>query len=92
MIADQLTKIISGDSHLECDSKWWIDRVPAKYCDRAPRVIHLPDGGGDAWLVEGVKIKTSEANTSRVLYGSRSRATWRPFGMHYDDTPGNWSG
>jgi len=42
---------ISGDSHLEIDSKYWRDRVPAVHRDRVPRVIKLPDGG-DAWVGE----------------------------------------
>jgi hypothetical protein len=36
---------ISGDSHLEIDPKWWVDRVPAAHRERAPRLIRLPDGG-----------------------------------------------
>ena len=42
---------LSGDSHLEIDSKHWINRVPALHRDRVPRVIKLPYGG-DAWIAE----------------------------------------
>ena len=44
-------RYVSGDSHLEIDSKVYLDRVPAEHRDRAPKVVRLPDGG-DAWLVE----------------------------------------
>src|SRR5439155_23835885 len=47
---------ISGDSHLETHPKHWVDRVPAKHRDRAPRVVRLP-GGTDAWLVEGAPVR-----------------------------------
>ncbi len=45
-------KYLSGDSHLEVDSKWWLHRVAAKHRDRAPRVVRLPNGG-DGWVIEG---------------------------------------
>ena len=34
---------ISGDSHLEIDSKHWINRVPGKFRDQAPRLVRQPD-------------------------------------------------
>ena len=43
--------LISADSHLEIDAKWWRERVPLEYRDQAPRVVRLPDGS-DAWLIE----------------------------------------
>ena len=48
--------LISADSHLEIDAKWWRDRVPAAYRDQAPRVVRLPDGS-DAWLIEGQPLR-----------------------------------
>ncbi len=79
-----LGRVLSGDSHLECDSKWWIGRVAPKHRDRAPRVIHLPDGGGDAWIVEGSPLSV----VTKPLYGGRGRDQWRPWAMRYEDTPG----
>jgi uncharacterized protein len=79
-------RYISGDSHLEIDSKVWLDRVPAKYRERAPRVLHLPDGS-DAWLVEGQPLKENAAD----LYGGKGRDRWRPFGQNYATTPGTGS-
>lgn len=76
-------KFISGDSHLEIDSKWWIDRVPEKYRDQAPRVIHLPDGT-DAWMVEGQGLRGVPFD----LYGGKGRDIWKPWGQNYETTPG----
>lgn len=76
-------RYISGDSHLEIDSKWWVDRVPAEYRDRAPRLVQLPDGG-DAWLVEGSPLR----EVATDLYGGKGRDDWQPFAQSYDTTPG----
>jgi predicted TIM-barrel fold metal-dependent hydrolase len=46
-------QVISGDGHVETPPDPWVRHVAAKYRDRAPRLIHLPDDQGDAWLVEG---------------------------------------
>lgn len=76
-------RFISGDSHLEIDSKWWIDRVPAKYRDQAPRTVRLPDGS-DAWLVEGQPLRQVPFD----LYGGKGRDVWKPWGQNYETTPG----
>src|SRR5262249_62201118 len=74
---------ISGDSHLEIDSKWWVDRVPAAHRARVPRLIRLPDGG-DAWLIEGRPLREVPSD----LYGGKGRERWLPFGQNYETTPG----
>lgn len=45
-------KIFSADSHLEIAPERWTGRVPARYRDRAPRLIKLANGG-DGVLIEG---------------------------------------
>ena len=45
--------VISGDGHLETPPDF-VKFVPEKWKDRAPRLIRLPDGGGDAWMMEGM--------------------------------------
>src|SRR5204863_8011587 len=45
-------KLISADSHLEIDSKYWLDRVAEKHRDRAPRMVRT-ELGGDRSLLEG---------------------------------------
>jgi len=82
-MATQDTIFISGDSHLEIDSKYWIERVPASHRDRVPRVIKLPDGG-DAWLAENSPLTENPFD----LYGGKGRENWWPFGQSYDTTAG----
>jgi predicted TIM-barrel fold metal-dependent hydrolase len=85
-VSDQPYRVISGDTHLEIDSRWWIERVPAQHRDRAPRVTRLPDGG-DAWLIEGAPLR----EVPKDLYGGKGRDRWRPFGQTYEGTPGTGS-
>jgi predicted TIM-barrel fold metal-dependent hydrolase len=49
-------RIISADGHVETPPEPWVKYVPEKHRNRAPRLIQLPDGGGDAWIVEGQGI------------------------------------
>src|SRR5438093_1183708 len=62
---------VSGDSHLEIDSKNWIDRVPATYRDQAPRVIRT-EQGHDAWVVAGQKPRANASD----LHGGKGREKW----------------
>ncbi len=77
-------RLISSDSHLEVLPERWVHRVPEKYRDRAPRHVHLPDGG-DGLLVEGVPLV--EANAADLRAG-RPIDGWQPFGLKYEDTAG----
>src|SRR5689334_9109484 len=54
-------QVISGDGHLETPPDF-VAFVPDKYKDRAPRLITLPDGGGDAWLMEGMPLTYASQN------------------------------
>jgi predicted TIM-barrel fold metal-dependent hydrolase len=45
-------RIISVDDHVIEHPRVWLDRLPAKYADVAPRIVKLPDGN-DTWLYEG---------------------------------------
>ena len=69
-------RTISGDSHLEIDSKYWIDRVPVKHRDQAPRLVRQADGS-DAWSI-GEKITRPAAAAD--LYGGKGRDEYVPFG------------
>jgi predicted TIM-barrel fold metal-dependent hydrolase len=77
-------RYISGDSHLEIDSRYWIDRIPAKYRDQAPRLVRQADGS-DAWTI-GEKIVRPAAAAD--LYGGKGRDEYVPFGGRYEGTPG----
>jgi predicted TIM-barrel fold metal-dependent hydrolase len=63
-------RIISADSHLEISPGRWTPRVPAKYRDRAPRLVRLPDGG-DGIIVE-----------NRSLYVLGLAITGKPYEGH----------
>jgi len=80
-------RTISGDSHLEIDSKYWIDRVPVKHRDQAPRLVRQADGS-DAWSI-GEKITRPAAAAD--LYGGKGRDEYVPFGGRYEGTPGTGS-
>ena len=80
-------RYISGDSHLEIDSKHWLDRVPANYRDQAPRLMRQADGS-DIWTI-GDKISRPAAAAD--LYGGKGRDEYVPFGGKYEGTPGTGS-
>ena len=54
-------QVISGDGHLETPPDF-VAFLPEKYKDRAPKLIRLPDGGGDAWLMEGMPLTYASQN------------------------------
>ncbi|MGH7092711.1 MAG: hypothetical protein ACREFB_04165, partial [Stellaceae bacterium] len=80
-------KLMSADGHLEVPPERWTHRVPAKYRDRAPHTIHLPDGG-DALMIEGQPLL--EANFLDLRAG-RAAGTWQPFGLKVADAAGTGS-
>src|SRR5207244_3127564 len=84
MTAPALPPLISSDGHLEVRPERWSPRMPAKYRDRAPRTIKLPDGG-DALLVEGQPPYPAPFLDLRA---GRTNETWEPFGVTVDDTEG----
>lgn len=77
-------RYISGDSHLEIDTKHWIGRVPASWRDQAPRLVRLPDGS-DAWAINN---KVARPAAAADLYGGKGRDRYIPFGARYEGTPG----
>ena len=54
-------QLISVDDHVIEHERVWVDRLPAKYADAAPRVVEL-DGGMQAWTFEGNVIPTIGLN------------------------------
>src|SRR4051794_26932493 len=56
-------QVISGDGHLETSPAPWIEHVPDKYKDRAPRLVTLEDGG-EAWITEGLPLMHNGPNIS----------------------------
>jgi predicted TIM-barrel fold metal-dependent hydrolase len=80
-------RYISGDSHLEIDSKHWLGRVPASFRDQAPRLVRLADGS-DAWAINN---KVARSAAAADLYGGKGRDKYVPFGATYEGTPGTGS-
>src|SRR5258708_28865230 len=75
---------ISADSHLEIDSRHWLERVPKNYRDLAPRLVRQADDS-DAWII-GDNIKRPAAAAD--LYGGKSPDRYLPFNGPYRGTPG----
>jgi predicted TIM-barrel fold metal-dependent hydrolase len=76
-------RVISADGHVETPPEPWVAHVAAKYRDRAPRLIHLPDDKGDAWLVEGRPMLYTGQNVTgpgpvKFAYGSYTTKDGRP--------------
>ena len=44
-------RCISADSHVNVHDKVYLEHLPARFKDRAPRIEHAPEG--DVWLFEG---------------------------------------
>ncbi len=84
MTAPALPPLISSDGHLEVRPERWTPRMPARYRERVPRTVKLPDGG-DAILVEG---QPPYPAPFLDLRGGRTNETWQPFGATVDDTAG----
>lgn len=74
---------ISADSHLDFPPEMWTHRVDAKYRDRAPRRITLPNGYS-AVLSEGNSIKYGGTN----LYGGSSPEDFSPAVLDYEHSAG----
>src|SRR2546425_4410360 len=84
MTAPTLPPLLSSDGHLEVLPERWTPRMPAKYRERAPRTVKLPDGG-DAILVEG---QAPYPATFLDLRAGRTNETWQPFGVTVEGTAG----
>ena len=84
MAALALPPLISSDGHLEVRPERWTPRMPARYRERAPRTVKLPDGG-DALVVEG---QAPYPAPFLDLRAGRTNETWHPFGATVDDTAG----
>ena len=57
MTSYDLDWLISVDDHVIEPPNVWVDRVPAKYRDGAPRMVR--DGDDQCWLYEDKKVPTS---------------------------------
>lgn len=56
-------QVISADGHLETPPDPWVKYVPARWRERAPRLVELPEGG-EGWLIEGQPMMRNGQNVS----------------------------
>jgi predicted TIM-barrel fold metal-dependent hydrolase len=80
-------QVISGDGHLETPPDRWVQHMPEKYRDRAPRLVKLEDGG-EGWLVEGMPLTANGVN----LTGGRPIKYSNESYWEADGTPSPGSG
>ena len=92
--------IISADSHVNEPPGTWIDRVPHKFKDGAPRVVATPDGGegwkfpdeahitsfglGSATLQKGVVRGPEQYIASGLKFEDVAKGSWDPK-QHLED-------
>jgi predicted TIM-barrel fold metal-dependent hydrolase len=81
--------LVSVDDHIvepPSMTEFLQERVPAKYCDRVPRVIRRDDGT-DAWLIEGAEVATFGLNAVQ----GRPRENWGSDPASFDEVrPGTY--
>ncbi len=75
-------RILSADGHLEVSPERWTPRVPAKYKERAPRLIDLPDGGN------AVAVENRSLYIVGLALGGRPFEEHAPRGHRYENSAG----
>src|SRR5215469_9227560 len=92
--------VISADSHISEPPETWIERVPQKFRDLAPRIVATPDGGegwkfpdethiasfglGSATLQKGVIRGPEQYIASGLRFEDMARGSWDPK-QHLED-------
>jgi len=71
--------IVDADSHVNEPPNLWIERVPARYRERAPQV--KKSDRGDIWIFDGGKEKWPVGLTA---VAGMSYFDYRPFGLTYE--------
>jgi predicted TIM-barrel fold metal-dependent hydrolase len=77
--------LISGDSHVNEPANVWVDRMPAKFKDRAPHVVRLEEG--DGWVFEGVEAPLPFGLNACAGLDPRQR---KPWAFYEDLRSGGW--
>ncbi|HEV3112851.1 MAG TPA: hypothetical protein VGY99_20385 [Candidatus Binataceae bacterium] len=84
--------VISADSHINEPPGTWVDRVPAKFKDVAPRVVPTADGG-EGWKFPDELQAHSFGLVSAALQKGEIRGPERyiPTGLKFDEIArGSW--
>lgn len=86
-------RVISADNHILEPPNLFIDRVPARYRDQAPRLVRGKDGG-DGWSLDGSIPESTIGlphGLGSVNPGARIRIA--PRGLRWEElVPGNYDG
>src|SRR5689334_19276334 len=64
------TRIYSADDHIIEPPNLWLDRLPERFRDDAPRIVK--ENGCDVWLFEGERVPTA-SGSCRLLDGVEDR-------------------
>lgn len=82
-------KLISADNHINEPRNLFVDRLPEKFRDRAPRVIEGKDGG-EGWSLDGSPPKRTYGIEAMAGFDKKD---YRISGLRYDQLrPGNYDG
>ena len=86
-------RVISADNHILEPPNLFVDRVPARYRDQAPRLVRGKDGG-DGWSLDGSVPESTIGlpwGLGAVNPGARIRIA--PRGLRWEElVPGNYDG
>jgi uncharacterized protein len=67
-------RIVSADTHINEPPNLWLDRLPAQYRDRAPRIEHFEQG--DGYVFEGAYSPFPFGKTSNAGLPPEQRPVW----------------
>jgi predicted TIM-barrel fold metal-dependent hydrolase len=85
--------VISADNHILEPPNTFIDRVPARFKDQAPRIVRGKDGG-DGWSLDGsIPESTISLPNGLGSINPGMRIRTGPRGLTWDEVlPGNYDG
>jgi predicted TIM-barrel fold metal-dependent hydrolase len=86
-------QVISADNHILEPPNLFVDRVPARYRDQAPRLVRGKDGG-DGWSLDGsIPERTISLPWGLGAVNPGARIRIAPRGLRWEElVPGNYDG
>ena len=84
--------VISADSHINEPPGTWVDRVPAKFKDLAPRVVATPDGGEGFKFPDETHVQSFGLASATLQKGViRGPEQYIPNGLKFEEIArGSW--
>lgn len=71
-------KLISVDDHVIEPPNLWLDRLPAKYHDVAPRIVEV-EPGVDAWRYEDIEVRIERGVTRTLEEFAANTSMWTSY-------------